>query len=194
MKKFYNKLVENIFEIASVLMSAIIAIAIIFTFLFRLVGVDGQSMVPTLVDKDWLITLTAVDDYEYKDIVIVVEPNGLNKPIVKRVIATEGQWVDVRYDEGLVYVGDSKDNMKPLEENYIAEPPTVRVFDDNHEYPVQVPEGSLFAMGDNRNHSTDSRSSMVGFIDERYVLGKAMWRIMSGETGVDFSKFNIYEG
>lgn len=191
--KFYKKLVENIFEIASVAVTSVVAIAVIFAFLFRLVGVDGSSMVPTLSHKDWLITSTANSEFEYKDIVIVVQPGVLNEPLVKRVIATEGQWVDVDYENGKLLVGDSKDSMAELSENYIAEPATDRPYSDLNEYPIQVPENCLFVMGDNRNNSTDSRSSLVGFIDERYVLGKALYRIVSGDTGFDVSKFHIYE-
>lgn len=191
--KFYKKLVENIFEIASVAVSSVFAIAVIFAFLFRLVGVDGSSMVPTLSHKDWLITSTADGEFEYKDIVIVVQPGVLNEPLVKRVIATEGQWVDVDYENGKLLVGNSKDSMVELSENYIAEPATDRPYSDLNEYPIQVPENCLFVMGDNRNNSTDSRSSLVGFIDERYVLGKALYRVVSGDTGFDTAKFRIYE-
>ena len=141
-----------------------LAIAIIFTFLFRLVGVDGNSMVPTLNHKDWLITSTVVSDYKYKDIIIAVQPGVLNEPLVKRVIATEGQWVDVDYEEGVVRVGDTKDTMVALEENYIAEPATTRYNTDTNEYPIQVPKNCVFAMGDNRNNSTDSRSYLVGLL------------------------------
>lgn len=181
------------FELASVAVSSVLAIAVIFAFLFRLVGVDGSSMVPTLSHQDWLITSTATTEYEYKDIVIVVQPGMLNEPLVKRVVATEGQWVEVDYVEGVVRVGDTKDTMVALEENYIAEPATERHYTDTNDYPIQVPENCLFVMGDNRNNSTDSRSYMVGFIDERYVLGKALYRIVSGDTGLDFNKFYIYE-
>ena len=191
--KFYKKLVDNAFEIASIATSSILAIAVIFTFLFRLVGVDGSSMVPTLSHRDWLITSTAKSEFEYKDIVIVVQPGVLNEPLVKRVIATEGQWVEVDYENGKLLVGDTKDSMVELSENYIKEPATERHYSDNNNYPIQVPENCLFVMGDNRNNSTDSRSSMVGFIDERYVLGKAVCRVISGDTGLDFDKFSIYE-
>lgn len=192
LKKLYQKFISNIFEIASVIISAILVIAMIFTFVFRLVGVDGDSMEPTLQDKDWLITATARAGYEYKDIIIVVQPGVLNEPLVKRVIATEGQWVDVDYETGFVFVGDSPDAMVALNEEYILEPATEHNYDDAHEYPVQVPENSLFVMGDNRNDSTDSRSCLVGFIDESYVLGKAVLRFFSGERGLDFDSMKIY--
>lgn len=193
MKKVYNKLTATVFELVSVIVSSVVAIVLIFSFAGRLVGVSGSSMVPTLSNKDWLVTATAVKDYEYKDIVIIVQPGALNEPLVKRVIATEGQWVDVDYVSGVVSVGDTPDAMAELDEPYIAEPATLRDFYDEHVYPVQVPEGHLFVMGDNRNHSTDSRSSLVGFINEQYVLGKAVFRLFSGETGFDTDKIKIYE-
>lgn len=173
-----KKLTNGLFEIMSTVVSAIVAITFIFTFLFRLTTVSGKSMNPTLQDGDRLITTAYTDTYDYKDIVIVVEPNEeLYEPLVKRVIATEGQWVNIDYDEGLVYVGDTLETMVALDEDYTASLTNDRPWSDYNEYPIQVPENSYFCMGDNRNHSTDSRSYMVGFVDEGYILGKVIFRL-----------------
>lgn len=174
MKKFTS----GIFELMSVITSAVIAIAVVFAFFFRLTTVSGDSMNPTLHDEDKLITTAYTPEYEYKDIVIVVEPNeDLYEPLVKRVIATEGQWVNIDYSEGIVYVGDTLDSMQALDEPYTASLTDERPREDFNEYPIQVPEDSYFCMGDNRNHSTDSRSYRVGFVDENYILGKAVYRL-----------------
>lgn len=183
-----KKISVALFEFSSILVGAILAIVVIFSFCFRLTTVDGESMEPTLHHGDRLLTASIAKEYNYKDIVVVVEPNEeLYKPIIKRVIATEGQWVDVRYDEGLVYVGDSADTLKPLDEPYTKSLTDEFFSEDRHEYPVQVPEKSYFVMGDNRNDSTDSRSYRVGFVDENYILGKAILRILP------YGDFNIYD-
>ncbi|MBQ8210463.1 MAG: signal peptidase I [Clostridia bacterium] len=173
-----KKLTEGLFEFMSVVTSAVVAIAVIFTLFFRLTTVSGKSMQPTLYHEDKLITTAYSDTYEYKDIVIVVEPNEeLYEPLVKRVIATEGQWVTVDYDSGLVYVGDTVDTMNALDEDYTASLTNEKPWFDTNEYPIQVPENSYFCMGDNRNNSTDSRAYYVGFVDESYILGKAIFRL-----------------
>lgn len=173
-----KKITNGLFELMSIVVSAVVAIALIFTFCFRLTTVSGRSMEPTLHNMDKLITTAYTDSYEYKDIVIVVEPNEeLYEPLVKRVIATAGQWVEVNYDDGLVYVGDSPDSMTALDEDYTASLTTERPWADTNEYPVQVPENSYFCMGDNRNHSTDSRAYFVGCVDESYILGKVVFSL-----------------
>lgn len=169
--KVKSSFTENVYDLADVAVSAVIVIFVIFVFFFRVVGVVGNSMVPTLHWGDWI----AVSSSEYTptagDVVIITQPNEFNEPIVKRIIATEGQTVDIDYTKGEVYVDG-----KLLDEPYINEPAT-----DTSEcdvvFPVTVPEGHVFVMGDNRNHSTDSRSTKVGFIDERYIFGKVSARL-----------------
>lgn len=173
----HKKLSVFLFEAISTCVSAVVVIAVIFSLGFRLTSVNGSSMEPTLSDRDKLVVRSAAGEYTYGDIVIVAEPNILNEIIVKRVIATEGQWVDVRYDEGIVYVGDTLDTLQPLDEPYTASLTDEFNPEDEHAYPVQVPAASVFVMGDNRNHSTDSRSYRVGFVNENYILGKVYVRL-----------------
>jgi signal peptidase I len=161
----------NVYDFVSIIMVAFIIIALIFTFVFRLVGVKGQSMESTLFENDWLITMEQ-DEYVYGDIVVITEPNYFNEPLIKRVIATAGQIVDIDYSSSTVYVDGVA-----LEEPYINESFILQNNDDIT-FPYTVPEGHLFCMGDNRNHSTDSRSTLIGAVDERYILGRAMLRIL----------------
>jgi signal peptidase I len=161
----------NVYDFVSIIMVAFIIIALIFTFVFRLVGVKGQSMESTLFENDWLITMEQ-DEYVYGDIVVITEPNYFNEPLIKRVIATAGQIVDIDYSSSTVYVDGVA-----LEEPYINESFILQNNDDIT-FPYTVPEGHLFCMGDNRNHSTDSRSTLIGAVDDRYILGRAMLRIL----------------
>ena len=162
------------YEWVQALVCSVLAVVVAFTFLIRLIGVDGHSMVPTLQDGDRLLVLNAMldNDYEYGDIVVLRKDTFLEEPIVKRVIATEGQTVDIDFVSGAVYVDGEL-----LEEDYINEPTYV---EEGTEFPLTVPEGSIFVMGDNRNHSSDSRSSDLGTVDTRYVIGKAVFLLFPG--------------
>ena len=154
------------------LISCLIFVTILFVFAIRLVGVVGDSMYPTLHNGDKL-TLLSNFFYEPKvgDIVVLKAPDfDDDKPIVKRVIATEGQTVDIDFTTGEVYVDGVLQD-----EPYINEP-TYR--DNGTEFPLTVPENCIFVMGDNRNHSTDSRDPRIGCVDQRYVLGKALQIVM----------------
>lgn len=164
-----KKTIQTIYDFASVLVSAVLAVGIIFTFLFKISVVDGSSMNNTLFDRDTVI-ITARDwQVEYGDIVVVSQPNPLEKVLIKRVIATEGQTVVVDAARGRVVVDG-----QVLDEPYIAERMTVQ---GDLTYPLTVPEGCVFVMGDNRNHSSDSRFSLIGLIDTRYIVGEAVYRI-----------------
>ena len=147
---------------------------ILFTFVIRLIGVDGHSMVPTLQHGDRLLVLNSMlyDDYKCGDIVVLRKDTFLQDPIVKRVIATEGQKVDIDFANGCVYVDDEH-----LTEDYINE---LTFLEEGTEFPLTVPEGSIFVLGDNRNRSTDSRDSRIGTIDRRNVIGKAVFLAFPG--------------
>ena len=161
-----------IFDTVSVLATAVVAVAFVFLFVFRTVGVIGSSMEPTLSSGDRIVLTANYGEPEYGDIVVTCQPdmsNVIPDTLVKRVIATEGQTVDIDFVNGIVYVDDVA-----LDEPYTADPTRDR---EDFEGPVVVPEGCVFVMGDNRNRSTDSRDNRVGFIREEYIMGKALFRI-----------------
>ena len=166
---------RDLYEWVQALVCSVLTVVLVFTFGIRLIGVDGHSMVPTLQDGDRLLVTTSLlsGDYEYGDIVIIQKGSFAGgEPIVKRVIATGGQTVDIDFETGAVYVDGTL-----LEEDYINEPTYV---EEGTEFPLTVPEGSIFVMGDNRNHSSDSRSSDLGTVDTRYVIGKAVFLLFPG--------------
>ena len=170
-KKLKNsKTVGSIYDIVSVVVSAVAVIAIVFTFVTRVLVVSGASMNPTLNNGDTVAISALKHSFEYGDIVIVAQPNAMHKTLIKRVIAVGGQTVDIDAEKGIVYVDG-----KALDEKYTLEPTYTA---GNVGFPVTVPEGSLFVMGDNRNDSTDSRMRDVGFINEEYIMGKVVGRIM----------------
>ena len=182
---------RDLYEWTQALVCSVLAVVLLFTFVVRLIGVDGHSMVPTLQDGDRLLVLNALwdSDYAYGDIVVLRKESFMEEPIVKRVIATEGQTVDIDFASGSVYVDGEL-----LEEDYINEPTYV---EEGTQFPLTVPEGSIFVMGDNRNHSSDSRSSDLGTVDTRYVIGKAVFLLFPGaDEGTarrDFGRIGLIE-
>lgn len=160
------------FDIVSIASSAIVAVALTFIFFFRTVGVVGSSMYPTLHNTDRIILTACYDEPQNGDIVVTCQPSKspeIPDVLVKRIIATEGQTVDIDFEKGVVYVDGAA-----LDEPYINEPTYDR---EDFVEPVTVPEGYVFVMGDNRNASTDSRDNRVGMIREEYILGEALFRI-----------------
>ena len=147
----------------------LVTLILVFTFVGRLIGVDGSSMVPTLHDGDKLVLQSLGYTPAQGDVVVLNKHfDAAQAPIVKRVIAVGGQTVDIDYAAGTVTVDGVK-----LSEPYINEfmlAPTDSRMGNEH---VVVPKGSIFVMGDNRNHSADSRDLTLGTVDERYVLGCA---------------------
>ena len=166
---------RDLYEWVQSLVGSVLVVVAIFTFVIRMMGVDGHSMLNTLQHGDRLLVVNSMlyHNYKYGDIVIL-RKNGVfdDDPIVKRVIAVEGQTVDIDLAEGIVYVDG-----EALEEDYIREPTYTA---EGTEFPLTVPEGSIFVMGDNRNGSSDSRDYRLGTVDTRYVIGKAAFLIFPG--------------
>ena len=178
---------EEIFEWFDVLVTAIIAVVIIFSLIFRVATIDGPSMQNTLFSNDKVIITNLGYKPKHGDIVVVsrnvdnsVESeDDSDLPIIKRVIAVEGQTVDIDFESGVVSVDG-----KELDEPYTKTPTNLKYDID---FPVIVPEGCVFVMGDNRNDSLDSRASWIGnngMIDTRYILGHAVFRVFPfGKAG-----------
>ena len=154
---------------------ALVSLILVFTFVGRLIGVDGHSMEPTLHHGDMVLLQSLGYTPQQNDVVVLTQKNSTfsNQPIIKRVIAVGGQTVDIDYDAGVVKVDGVA-----LEEDYLGEAmeqPTSSYMVNDH---VTVPEGYIFVMGDNRNNSTDSRDTRVGLVDVRCVLGRALFVVL----------------
>ena len=152
------------------LVLALVALILLFTFVGRIIGVDGSSMYPTLHHGDMLLLQSVGYEPKQGDVVVLTKAfRDVDGPIVKRVIALEGQTVDIDYDAGTVAVDG-----QVLDEPYILEEMLWPSSSHMQETHFEVPEDSIFVMGDNRNGSTDSRHEWLGAIDEDYILGQAV--------------------
>ena len=180
---FFKRVVENVaasfkdryrrnketLEWYDALAMAVAVIALVFTFGVRIVKVDGHSMDPTLSNGERiLINLLKKPDYD--DIVVVDGYTEYGRPLVKRVIGEGGDTIDIDFTAGIVYR-----NGEALDEPYTAEPTYLY---ESVDFPITVPDGCLFLMGDNRNNSTDSRDTRVGCVDERDIMGAAVLRVL----------------
>lgn len=171
---------QGLFEWLDMIIAAIVAVVIIFSLFFRIATIDGPSMNNTLHHGDKIIISNFTYTPKQGDIVVISrnKNNSVNNanvsdaPIIKRVIAVEGQIVDIDFEKGTVSVDGVE-----LKEDYVNTPTNLKY---DITFPVYVPEGCVFVLGDNRNNSIDSRSSSIGeegFIDTRYILGKAVFRL-----------------
>ena len=158
-----------VFDAVSIIITAIAMLSIVFTFGFRMVGVNGSSMENTLFTDDWLLVTPYYGEPQYGDIVISTKETAAEGALVKRVIAVAGDEVMITEDDS-VYVNGIK-----LDETYALTRNTHGKGDRN--YPVTVPEGCVMLMGDNRDVSWDSRYTSIGYIETEHLLGKARLRL-----------------
>ncbi len=152
------------------LVSALLICVLVFAFFVRIIGIKGSSMVPTFENRDSVIISNLFFTPQYGDVVVLRKDTFQKEPIIKRVIATEGQTIDIDFNAGIVYVDG-----KALDEPYVNSPTNNQL---DFTGKVTVPENCVFVMGDNRNDSTDSRSSLIGCVDKRYIMGKVLLRIL----------------
>ncbi len=161
---------REIYDWIHCLSIALIICVVIFAFFVRLIDVRGTSMNPTLNNGDKMFVSGLFYTPKAGDVVVFKKDEyDPERALVKRVIATEGQVINIDFDNGIVYVDGVA-----LEEDYIMEPTTNKI---DFIGPQTVPEGCVFVMGDNRNASTDSRKTEIGMVDSRLILGKAYFVI-----------------
>lgn len=159
---------NEVYDWVEAFVTALIIIVLVLGFVVRSVTVQGRSMEPTMHEGDRLLVLMSLDDPEYGDIVVIDRSTSGEPPIIKRVIGKPGDMMFIDFVKHEVWRNDEK-----LDEPYINEP-TAETGDV--EFPVRVPEGAVFVMGDNRNHSLDSRTTEIGMVDTRKIMGKAALR------------------
>ena len=166
----------DIFEVFQPIISALVVVTLVFLFCFRVFNVDGPSMAPTLENGDRVVVSTIGYKPERGDIVVLSSTDGIRKPIVKRIIAVAGDVVDINFTSGVVTVNGK-------EETYSEDLTTQQA---DIAFPITVPEGTVFVLGDNRDVSLDSRSSRVGCVDQRLIVGKILFRFFPiGDWKVD---------
>ena len=160
------------FDWVQSLVAALLICVLMFTFVIRVINVSGTSMRDTLHNNDKILISNLFYRPRQGDVVVLRKESFSDEPIVKRIIALEGQTVNIDFDAGVVYVDG-----EALNEPYTLTPTTRRIdFEDE----VTVPEGCMFVMGDNRNGSTDSRDDRTGFVDTRLILGRAFFLLIPG--------------
>ncbi len=178
---------REIFDWLEIIVIALSVVILLFTFVFKLVTISGDSMLDTLHNGERVLISNLFYTPERGDIVVIsrnddnsIEYSNNETCIIKRVIATEGQVVDINFRSGVVSVDGVE-----LNENYVYTPTNTS---GDVEFPVIVPKGHIFVLGDNRNNSSDSRFTMLGnegMVDTRNVLGRALLRVLPiGKFGV----------
>lgn len=186
MEKKSQGIINDILDLLQTMLISVFIISMMLTFVIRVTDVNGPSMEDTFHTGDKVIVLKLARNFTTGDVVVanadsaytydsngsLIEKEGLNELIIKRVIATEGQTIDIDFETGNVTV-----------DGVLLNEPYIKGLTHNDEgafsglYPLTVPKGYVFLMGDNRPVSMDSRSVRVGLVPENDVLGKAVLRV-----------------
>lgn len=186
LKKSPPEPLESVLGFIEMLFSTLLTVCLVFTYFLRITTIQGESMMNTLAPDDKVIITDFYNRAHQGDVVVMrikesvtfddngelVHEAGLTRTLVKRVIACEGQTVDIDFEHGVVYVDGEE-----YHEDYISGLTHLDEGAFSEKYPVTVPEGYVFVMGDNRRNSRDSRSADIGFVAVDDIIGKVLFRI-----------------
>ncbi len=178
-----HSLLTTVFEWLDVVVASVVVVVVLFTFVFRMVAIDGDSMNDTLFNGERIIISNMFYEPQRGDIVVIsrnydnsANENDHKQPIIKRVVAVEGDTVDIDFETGIVYVNGEAETEK-FYADCIKEPINTVNKNNGVDFPLIVNENCVFVLGDNRNNSLDSRSKEIGQVNVKYILGRAVLRI-----------------
>ena len=174
----------SIFDIVEMFAICAAVVLLIFTFIARLTVVEGPSMETTLFQNEFILIRSIGYEPKRGDIVVVNDPTAGSyaHPLIKRVIALGGDTLDIDFTTWTVTV-----NGEVVDESKYRHLDTGALLTSDYKFPITIGEGKVFVMGDNRNHSADSRTSAIGQIDERCVVGQAAVRLFP------INKFTVFK-
>lgn len=182
-RTFKEKLILNFYDTMTNLVGAVVVILLMYTFGVKSVAVDGTSMLPTLQHGDRLVITAFCTEPKRGDIIVSTQPNAFGNAVIKRIIATENQTIDIDFSTGDVFVDGVL-----LDEPYIN---NTTINSEGVLFPLTVPRNHVFVMGDNRQGSTDSRSDKIGLIREEYIFGVAKLKLYNFDK--ENKEFKFYK-
>lgn len=169
-KKSGLEIADEILDWLGTLCVTVLLCVLFTTFIGRMAVVHGISMEDTLTENDMVLLWSMGYEPKQGD-VVACNCDGLGKIIIKRVAAVGGQEINIDFQSGKVYVDGSEFYIDGID-NFTSDS------ESGLSYPLRVPEGKYFVLGDNRQHSTDSRNTLVGFVDREDIIGKAVMRML----------------